>query len=59
MAVLEKMGELEEEERDLLSMHYFEGMPYERIAEIQGCSSDQARRLCTRSLRRLMRRIRA
>ncbi len=53
--LLAKLDELEPEDREVLALHYFEGLSHERMGEILECSPEKARERCTRALERLAR----
>jgi len=57
--LLEKLGELDPDDRDLLIMRYFEKMGWEAIAEVLGCSVEKARNDYDLAFQRLSRRLRA
>ena len=53
--MLEAMGQLTVEERDLLIQRYVDNRKLVEIAQSLGCSSETARRLCTAALEKLHR----
>ena len=55
--VIEKMGELDEYDCDLLIMRYLEKKPWSAIAEILACSIEKAKGDYERAFRRLSRRL--
>ena len=57
--LLEKLDELEPEDREVLGLHYFDGLSHERMGEILECSPEKARKRCRQALERLARRMEA
>jgi RNA polymerase sigma-70 factor (ECF subfamily) len=57
VAMLEAMGELGEEDRDILIQRVFEELSFDAIAEIMGCGREAARQLYTQAVQRLQRRL--
>ena len=57
LALLAKLGELDEADRDLLIMRYFEGLSWETVAEVLGCSIEKAHAAFELALQRLSRRL--
>ena len=58
-AMLEVLGELSDEDRDILIQRHFEELSFDAIAAIQGCKREQARQLYSLAFERLQRRLRA
>jgi RNA polymerase sigma-70 factor (ECF subfamily) len=56
---LEAMGDLSIEDRDLLIQKNVEGLSFEAIGQILGCSRERARELYAEASERLQRRLRA
>jgi len=59
VAMLEAIGQLEEEDRDILIQRHFEDMTFDEIARIQECPRERARTIYAQALARLQRRLRA
>ena len=59
IAMMEAMGALEEEERDILIMRIVEELSFEEIGKALGCSREKARELYGTAQERLMRRMSA
>ena len=57
--MLEAIGQLEEEDRDILIQRHFEDMTFDEIARIQECPRERARTIYAQALARLQRRLRA
>lgn len=55
--LVEKLGELDADDRDLLIMRYFEKMAWDAIAEVLGCSIEKARSDYDLAFQRLARRL--
>jgi RNA polymerase sigma factor (sigma-70 family) len=55
--LIAKLGELDEEDRDLLIMRYFEDLSWDAIGEVLECSRDKARALYDQALDRLALRL--
>lgn len=55
--LLENMGQLDDEDRDLLSLRYFEDRTWDEIALVFECSRDTARQRFDRAMARLERRM--
>jgi RNA polymerase sigma-70 factor (ECF subfamily) len=58
-AVLEALGQLSDEDRDILIQRHFEELSFEAIAASQGCKRERARQLYSLAFERLQRRLRA
>lgn len=55
VAMLEALGKMDDEDRDLLIQRHFEELSFEQIGEILGCSREKARGLYTLAFQRLQR----
>jgi RNA polymerase sigma-70 factor (ECF subfamily) len=55
--LLEKLGELEADDRDLLIMRYFEKMAWDAIADVLGCSIEKVKSDYDVAFQRLSRRL--
>lgn len=58
-AMLEALGLLDDEDRDILIQRHFEELSFEDIARIQGCARESARTIYAQALKRLQRKLRA
>jgi RNA polymerase sigma-70 factor (ECF subfamily) len=59
IAMMEALGSLEEEERDILIMRIVEDLSFEAIGKSLGCSREKARELYAAAQERLVRRMSA
>ena len=55
--LIEKLGELDTDERDLLIMRYFEKMSWDAIADVLGCSIEKVKGDYERAFKRLSREL--
>ena len=58
-AMLEALGQMTDEDRDILIQRHFEELSFEAIASIQGCKREQARQHYSQAFERLQQRLRA
>jgi RNA polymerase sigma-70 factor (ECF subfamily) len=58
-AMLEALGQLSDEDRDILIQRHFEELSFEAIAASQGCKRERARQMYSLAFGRLQRRLRA
>lgn len=58
-AMLEALGLLDDEDRDILIQRHFEELSFEDIARIQGCARESARTIYAQAVKRLQRKLRA
>jgi RNA polymerase sigma-70 factor (ECF subfamily) len=56
-AMLEALGEMSDEDRDILIQRHFEELSFDDIAAIQGCPRARARELYSQAFGRLQRRL--
>ncbi|NOT29503.1 MAG: RNA polymerase sigma factor [Planctomycetes bacterium] len=56
-AMLEALGQMDDEDRDILIQRYFEDLSFEAIAEVLHCSRESARTLTMQAMERLRRRM--
>ena len=55
--LLEAIAELDEDDQEILSMRFFEGLSFERVAAILGCSRPTAYQRFETALQRLQKRV--